>query len=66
MNFMETRETYTCPSCRWKSSWPLTTEEMVACARMRYERSMNRFRLAIIVVAAIAVPLLISALVECL
>ena len=63
---MKTPEIYTCTSCGYSSRFPLKAEEVAACHRMRLEWRMSLVRLAIIIVACIAVPILISARVACL
>ena len=62
MNFMETRKTYTCTSCGYRSKWPIPAYEMADCriTRLEYQRKLMRRRIKR--GAAIALVILIGAL----
>ena len=66
MNFMETRKTYTCTSCGYKSTWPLPAYEMADCRRVRLKWQKKLMRRRIKRGAAIALAILIGALLACL
>ena len=59
MNFMETRKSYTCKSCGYRSRFPLSAEERADCRRMRRKRRMMRGM-------AIALAILAGTLAACL
>ena len=63
MNFMEPTNVYTCKSCGYRSEWPISEREMADCHRVRCDHRKKLLRYAILIMASIALPILVRALV---